>query len=380
MFSIIGQTGIPDKNVIQQLNIGGSGTQPASTVVEQGDADRLNVDANLVDANGNDKGTYTNPIYVAGDVEDGFASNTLFSIGGIYRSSAPTYTNGQYAQLQVNENGELKTTGGGGGGGGGEVEGKASEDAAASGKPVLIGGRFDSGARELDDGDAGAIAVTQSGAVLISSTNLATLAGAVDGTEVQVDVLTSALPTGAATAANQSTGNTSLAAIATDIAALEVLATAGNASLTDIETNTNYGAITGGGTESGALRVTIASDSTGVMTIDQTIPLTTQTTSNTAVSHEGNLTHTVDLGTSTASPNISLVFMVDSDDSQTDSFKIQVSHNNSTWYSMGEPLTTDTANKLFSLEENPSARYIRLLYTNTSGGEKNVGVVSSYYG
>ena len=212
------------------------------------------------------------------------------------------------------------------------------------------------------------------------NTSLATLAGAVDGTEVQVDVLTSALPTGAATAANQSTGNTSLAAIATDIAALEVLATAGNASLTDIETNTNYGAITGGGTESGALRVTIASDSTGVMTIDQTIPLTTQTTSNTAVSHEGNLTHTVDLGTSTASPNISLVFMVDSDDSQTDSFKIQVSHNNSTWYSMGEPLTTDTANKLFSLEENPSARYIRLLYTNTSGGEKNVGVVSSYYG
>lgn len=110
MFSIIGQTGIPDKTLIRQLNIGGSGTQPASTVVEQGDADRLNVDANLVDANGNDKGTYTNPIYVTGDVADGFASNALFSIGGIYRSSAPTYSNGQYAQLQVDSNGNLKTT------------------------------------------------------------------------------------------------------------------------------------------------------------------------------------------------------------------------------------------------------------------------------
>jgi len=110
MFSIIGQTGIPDKTLIRQLNIGGSGTQPASTVVEQGDADRLNVDANLVDANGSDKGTYTNPIYVAGDVEDGFASNALFSIGGIYRSSAPTYSDGQYAQLQVDSDGNLKTT------------------------------------------------------------------------------------------------------------------------------------------------------------------------------------------------------------------------------------------------------------------------------
>lgn len=43
---------------------------------------------------------------------------------------------------------------------------------------------------------------------------LTTIAGAVSGTEVQVDVLTCALPSGAATAANQTTGNTSLATIA----------------------------------------------------------------------------------------------------------------------------------------------------------------------
>ena len=35
-----------------------------------------------------------------------------------------------------------------------------------------------------------------------------TIAGAVSGTEMQVDVVTSALPSGAATASNQSTGNT----------------------------------------------------------------------------------------------------------------------------------------------------------------------------
>src|SRR3972149_5469083 len=39
----------------------------------------------------------------------------------------------------------------------------------------------------------------------------------VAGTEAQVDVITSALPTGAATAANQSTANTALAAIQTAI-------------------------------------------------------------------------------------------------------------------------------------------------------------------
>lgn len=38
--------------------------------------------------------------------------------------------------------------------------------------------------------------------------------------------------------------------------------------LTDIETNTDFGATTGGGTETGALRVTIANDSTGVVSVD----------------------------------------------------------------------------------------------------------------
>lgn len=74
-----------------------------------------------------------------------------------------------------------------------------------------------------------------------------TIDNAISGSEMQVDVVTSALPTGAATAANQATGNGSLA---------------------DIETNTDFGATTGGGTEAGALRVTVASDSTGVLSID----------------------------------------------------------------------------------------------------------------
>lgn len=37
---------------------------------------------------------------------------------------------------------------------------------------------------------------------------------------------------------------------------------------TDIETNTDFGATTGGGTETGALRVTLANDSTGLLSVD----------------------------------------------------------------------------------------------------------------
>lgn len=47
------------------------------------------------------------------------------------------------------------------------VVGSAAEDAAASGNPVLIGGRYDSSARTLETGDVGAIALNASGQVLV---------------------------------------------------------------------------------------------------------------------------------------------------------------------------------------------------------------------
>jgi hypothetical protein len=47
------------------------------------------------------------------------------------------------------------------------VVGAATEDAAASGNPVLVGGRYDSAARTLETGDVGAIALNASGQVLV---------------------------------------------------------------------------------------------------------------------------------------------------------------------------------------------------------------------
>lgn len=47
------------------------------------------------------------------------------------------------------------------------VVGSAAEDAAASGNPVLVGGRYDSSARTLETGDVGALAVNASGQLLV---------------------------------------------------------------------------------------------------------------------------------------------------------------------------------------------------------------------
>ena len=49
-----------------------------------------------------------------------------------------------------------------------EIVGDAAEDAAVAGNPVLVGGRYDSSPRSLDDGDVGAIAVTLEGYPIVS--------------------------------------------------------------------------------------------------------------------------------------------------------------------------------------------------------------------
>lgn len=49
------------------------------------------------------------------------------------------------------------------------VEGLAAEDAAVVGDPVLSGGRFDTSARSLDDGDVGALALTPEAAAFVAA-------------------------------------------------------------------------------------------------------------------------------------------------------------------------------------------------------------------
>jgi hypothetical protein len=69
---------------------------------------------------------------------------------------------------------------------------------------------------------SGTVTVDGSGVTQpVSHAGLTALNGAISGTEVQVDVVSSALPSGAATAANQSTSNTALSAIQTAVETLD---------------------------------------------------------------------------------------------------------------------------------------------------------------
>jgi len=92
-----------------------------------------------------------------------------------------------------------------------------------------VGGRYDATPRTLGDADVGAIALDADGAVHIAD----------GGNTITVD--------GTVTANLSATDNTVLDAI---------------------DSNTDYGAVVGGGAEATALRVTIANDSTGVVSID----------------------------------------------------------------------------------------------------------------
>ena len=92
---------------------------------------------------------------------------------------------------------------------------------------------------------------------------------------LQLDVLTSALPTGASTSANQTTiiGHLDgveglLTTIDADTGSILAAVDGIEALLTTIDADTSNLSVVGGGLEATAIRVTIANDSTGVLSID----------------------------------------------------------------------------------------------------------------
>ena len=99
-----------------------------------------------------------------------------------------------------------------------EIVGDAAENAAVAGNPVLIGGRYDSSARTLGDGDVGAIALDADGAVHIAD----------GGNALTID--------GTVTANLSATDNAVLDAMVVDLAALETLQTSTNTKLDTLET------------------------------------------------------------------------------------------------------------------------------------------------
>lgn len=107
---------------------------------------------------------------------------------------------------------------------------------------------------QLDDTATGTVTENQFAPVRISSRRALLVEGVASGTAVGVSAASLPLPTGAASAANQST-------IIGHLDGVEGL-------LTTIDADTSNLSVVGGGTEAAAIRVTIASDSTGVLSID----------------------------------------------------------------------------------------------------------------
>jgi hypothetical protein len=154
------------------------------------------------------------------------------------------------------------------GGAGGTAAADDADFVAGTTQGTPSMGVYESSPTSVTDGDLGTVGITStrslkvdetnSAAILADTaamdTNLGTIAGAVAAGQMQVDIVADGA--GLATSANQTT-------IIGHLDGVE-------GSLTDIETNTDFGAVVGGGTEATALRVTLANDSTGTLTVDTT--------------------------------------------------------------------------------------------------------------
>lgn len=199
----------------------------------------------------------------------------------------------------------------------------------------------------------GVLNLDQSGNLLTSDTTLATTAtaltvvgGGVEATALRVTVASDS--TGVLTVDNAGTF------------AIQETGT-GLTRLTDIETNTNSLAIVGGGVESTALRVTVASDSTGVLNVN--------VAKTPVMGSQGNLSNGVlTVGsdeTSTSvntiyTPNLSIFGHVD----QSCVITAQVSADNITFYDTITNYSTIGAGDFF-MSFVSSAPYVRLKYSNS---------------
>ena len=192
-----------------------------------------------------------------GDVDVLTVPAPLSTTGGGTEAAAlrVTIANNSTGLVSVDDNGGSLT-----------VDGTVTADAGTGPWPVTDnGGSLTIDAASLPLPTGAATAANQS----TGNGHLSTLAGAVSGTEMQVDVLTSALPSGAATAANQATGNTNT----TDLP--NVIGTDGSAGPTK--------ALSVAGTESDGTLQELRVDNDGHLQVD--------VLSGTNVAVVGNVTH-----------------------------------------------------------------------------------------
>jgi hypothetical protein len=231
---------------------------------------------------------------------------------------------------------------------------------------------------------------------MISS--LATLAGAVSGSEVQVDVITSALPSGAATEATLSAAEVHLGAIDTATSSIQSnvatssLQTAGNSILTDaeahlgtIDTSTATASTTLTGISAklpAALGQDVMSDSLSVVIASNqsAVPVSSAGANVTASSETASPTAGTTTNSTAADMNgFQHVAIFGNSSNTTDPIKVQFSNDNSTFFeNQGEFVSQNTSSGDFGVNiENVAARYVRISQGNTTGSGKSLTIITS---
>ena len=230
------------------------------------------------------------------------------------------------------------------------------------------------------------------------ASNSTTLAGAVSGSEVQVDVITSALPSGAATestlsAAEIHLGNidTSTSSISSNVATSS-LQTAGNSILTDaeahlgtIDTSTATASTTLTGISAklpAALGQDVMSDSLSVVIASNqsAVPVSSAGANVTASSETATPGAGVTTNSTAADMNgFQHVAIFGNTSNTTDPFKVQFSNDNSTFYeNQNLFVALNTSSGDFGINmSDVAARYVRISQANTTGGSRSLTIITS---
>ena len=230
-----------------------------------------------------------------------------------------------------------------------------------------------------------------------ANSSLATIAGAVSGSEFQVDVITSALPSGAATESTLGsalgelqTMDASLSSIQSNVATSSLQSTA-NSILTDSEAhlgtidtstalasltlgaiNTKLPAALGQDVMADSLSVVIASNQSAVpvssaganvsATSESASPSAGTTTNSTAADMNG-FQHVAIFGTTS---------------NTTDQFQVQFSNDNSAFFTSLTSVVGLTSGGNFAINlENVAARYVRITQGNTTGSGQTLTIITS---
>lgn len=228
--------------------------------------------------------------------------------------------------------------------------------------------------------------------------SLATLAGAVAGGEVQVDVITSALPSGAATEATLAAAEAHLGNIDTATSSIQsnvatsALQTAGNSILTDaeahlgtIDTSTATASTTLTGISAklpATLGQDVMADSLSVVIASNQSSIPVSTAGGSTTNSIDNLTPTAGAtATSTAADmnGSNHLTIFGNSNNTTDQIFVETSADNSTFYKNPNHFV----NQNFSTGDfavnivSPAARYYRISQGNTTGSGKTLAINTS---